>query len=58
MEDGYIWGCEGDTVSMLTKYLLHRSLDVPIIMTNLYPFLMGNAALKHERIPEFPCGKG
>jgi len=25
-----------------------------VIMSNLYPFLMGQAALKHERIPEFP----
>jgi hypothetical protein len=24
-------------------------------MTNLYPFLMGMAALKHERIPDFPA---
>jgi hypothetical protein len=24
------------------------------MMTNLYPFLMGQAALKHERIPDFP----
>lgn len=49
-----IWGCEADTVSMLTKYLLHKSLDAPIMMTNLYPFLLGKAALKHERIPHFP----
>ena len=49
-----IWGCEADTVSMLTKYILNKSLDVPIMMTNLYPFLMGQAALKHERIPAFP----
>ncbi len=54
MEDAMIWGCEADTVSMLTKYILHRTLGMPIIMTNLYPFLMGNAALKHERIPSFP----
>ncbi len=53
-ERGLIWGCEGDTVSMLTKYILHRSLGTPIMMTNLYPFLMGQAALKHERIPDFP----
>ncbi len=53
-EQGLIWGCEADTVSMLTKYILHKSLDVPIMMTNLYPFLMGQAALKHERIPAFP----
>jgi hypothetical protein len=53
-EQGLIWGCEADSVSMLTKYILHKSLDVPIMMTNLYPFLMGQAALKHERIPAFP----
>lgn len=53
-ERGLIWGCEGDTVSMLTKYILHKSLGAPIMMTNLYPFLMGQAALKHERIPDFP----
>lgn len=49
-----IWGCEGDTMAMLTKYLLHHSLDVPIMMTNMYPFLLGQAALKHERISHFP----
>jgi hypothetical protein len=53
-EKGFIWGCEGDTVSMLTKYILHKSLGAPIMMTNLYPFLMGQAALKHEKIPSFP----
>ncbi|MGO9334324.1 MAG: hypothetical protein ACLQCU_09820 [Acidimicrobiales bacterium] len=53
-ERDLIWGCEGDTVSMLTKFIVHRSLRVPIMMSNLYPFLMGQAALKHERIPEFP----
>lgn len=49
-----IWGCEADTMSMLSKYILHKSLDVSIMMTNLYPFLMGQAALKHERIEKFP----
>ena len=49
-----IWGCEADTMSMLTMYILHNSLDVPIMMTNLYPFVVGQAALKHERIPNFP----
>ena len=53
-EMGLIWGCEGDTVSMLTKYILHKSLGAPILMTNLYPFLLGDAALKHERIDNFP----
>ena len=53
-EQGMIWGCEADIVTMLTKYLLHKSLGMPIMMTNLYPFLMGEAALAHERIPHFP----
>lgn len=53
-ERGIIWGCEADTVSMLTLYLLNKALGVPAMMTNLYPFLMGQAALKHEHIPEFP----
>ena len=53
-EQNMIWGCEADIVSMLTKYLLHKTLGMPIMMTNLYPFLMGQAALAHERIPHFP----
>lgn len=53
-EQQLIWGCEADTLAMLTKYIVHKSLNVPIMMTNLYPFLMGQAALKHERIPAFP----
>ena len=47
-------GLRGDVVSMLTTYVLHRSLRAPTMMTNLYPFLMGQAALRHERIPAFP----
>ena len=57
-ERDLIWGCEADTVSMLTKFILYRSLRAPVMMTNLYPFLMGQAALKHERIPEFPPVEG
>lgn len=53
-ERGLIWGCEADTVSMLTQTLAIRGLGLPAMMTNLYPFLMGQAALKHERIPSFP----
>jgi L-fucose isomerase-like protein len=48
------WGCEADLVSMLTMHIVHKTLGCPIMMTNLYPFLMGQAALKHEHIPEFP----
>jgi L-fucose isomerase-like protein len=53
-ERGLLWGCEADLTSMLTEALVHRSLRVPVMMTNLYPFLMGAAALKHENIPSFP----
>jgi len=49
-----MWGCEADLTSMLTEYIVHKSLDVPVMMSNLYPFLMGQAALAHERIPYFP----
>lgn len=49
-----LWACEGDTLSLATKYLLHHTLDVPVMMTNIYPVLMGMAALKHEGIPSFP----
>jgi len=39
---------------MLTKFVLHKSLGAPVMMTNMYPFLLGDAALKHERIAAFP----
>jgi L-fucose isomerase-like protein len=51
---GLTWGCEGDTMAMLTHHILHQSLPAPIMMTNMYPFLLGQAALKHERIVAFP----
>jgi hypothetical protein len=50
-----VWGCEADLVSMLTEVLVSKTLDVPFMMTNLYPFLMGQAALHHEHIPNFPA---
>jgi len=53
-ERGLIWGCEADLTSMMTKFLTWSSLRTPVMMTNLYPFLMGDAALKHEKIPYFP----
>jgi hypothetical protein len=53
-ERGLIWGCEADTVSMMTETLAIRGLGLPAMMTNLYPYLMGQAALKHENIPDFP----
>ncbi len=53
-EQGLLWGCEADTVSMLTEHIFHHALNAPVMMSNLYPFLMGQAALKHEHIPYFP----
>lgn len=53
-EDDILWVCEGDTVSLMTKYMVYKSLKAPIMMSNLYPFLMGMAALKHEKIDKFP----
>jgi hypothetical protein len=49
-----LWGCEADLVSMMTEILLYHSLQAPLMMTNLYPFLLGETALKHEKIPQFP----
>jgi len=52
--DDLLWICEGDTLSLMTKYIVYKSTKSPIIMSNLYPFLMGMAALKHEKINKFP----
>ena len=53
-DQGLIWACEADTLSLLTLFLLERCLQAPVMMSNLYPFLMGNAALQHEKIDAFP----
>lgn len=52
--DNIIFACEGDTLTLLSTYMIYRSLEKPIMMTNLYPFLAGMAALAHERIDKFP----
>ncbi len=52
--DGILWACEGDTVTLISKFVLYSALRAPIMMTNIYPFLVGMAALKHEKINEFP----
>ncbi len=49
-----VWGCEGDLVTMMTEILIDKTIGAPFMMTNLYPFQMGYAALKHEHIPYFP----
>lgn len=51
---GIVWCCEGDTLTLLSTYILYHSLEAPIQMTNIYPFLVGKAAIFHERIDEFP----
>ena len=51
---GVIWCCEGDTLTLLSTYILYHSLKAPIQMTNIYPFLVGQAAIFHERIDRFP----
>lgn len=53
-ERGIIWSCEGDTMTLASKYVAYQSLRRPMMMTNIYPFLMGDAATKHEKIPSFP----
>jgi len=53
-EKNVVWSCEADTISLLTMYLVQRSTGADIIMSNIYPFLVGMAALKHEKIDKFP----
>jgi hypothetical protein len=52
--DGIIWACEGDTLTLLSTYILYNALQAPMMMTNIYPFLVGMAALAHEKIDKFP----
>ena len=52
--DHIIWACEGDTVSLISKFIFYSALRKPQMMTNIYPFLVGMAALKHEKIDRFP----
>ena len=53
-EKKIIWACEADTLSLLTNYIINKSLDAPVMMSNVYPFLIGLTALKHEKIDKFP----
>ncbi len=53
-EKGFIWACEADTMALLTTYILQKTLNAPVMMSNIYPFLMGMSALKHEKIKNFP----
>ncbi|MBR3195076.1 MAG: hypothetical protein IKF50_00085 [Clostridia bacterium] len=53
-KEGIVWCCEGDTLSMVSTYVLYESLKAPVMMTNIYPFLVGKAAIYHEKIDDFP----
>jgi hypothetical protein len=53
-KDNILWACEGDTLTLISKYIFYSILQKPIMMTNIYPFLVGMAALKHEKIDKFP----
>ena len=53
-KEGIIWCCEGDTLTLLSTYVLYHALEAPIMMTNIYPFLVGEAAIHHERMEAFP----
>jgi hypothetical protein len=53
-DENLVWGCEADTMTMMTEILADKVLQIPFMMTNIYPFIMGKAALTHERIPFFP----
>ena len=52
-----VWGCEGDLVSMLTKVLISKTIDVPFMMTNLYPVPDGKCGAQARAHPELP-GRG
>jgi len=52
--DNILWVCEGDTVTLVSKFIIYSALQKPLMMTNIYPFLVGMAALKHEKIETFP----
>ena len=53
-KDGILWVCEGDTLTLVSKFMFYSVMQKPIMMTNIYPFLLGMAALKHEKIEQFP----
>ncbi|RKX90067.1 MAG: hypothetical protein DRP70_01905 [Spirochaetes bacterium] len=45
--ENLVWGCEGDTMVMLTELLADKVIQAPFFMTNVYPFIMGKAAFFH-----------
>jgi len=53
-EKGILWACEADTISLTTKHIINKTMNAPVMMSNIYPSLVGMAALKHEKIDQFP----
>lgn len=51
---GVMWVCEGDTSTLMTQYLVGATIDTAVFATNIYPFLSGMPALRHEKIQSFP----
>lgn len=49
-----LWACEADTMSLLTEHIVREALGGAAMMSNVYPFLMGMAALRREMIASFP----
>ena len=49
--DGILWACEGDTLTLLSTYIVYRSVEKPIMMTNLYPLPRrhGGAGAREDR---------
>jgi len=41
-QENLVWGCEADTMSMMTEYIVDKSIQTSFFMTNLYPFIMLN----------------
>ena len=53
-ERGIIWGCEADLTSMITKVVVHRSLQAPVMMTNIYPVPDGTGGAQAREDPLLP----
>jgi L-fucose isomerase-like protein len=53
-EKGIPGACEGDSLSLTTMFILNRFFSIPVMMSNIYPFLMKEPIMKHEKINKLP----
>lgn len=53
-EKGILGVCEGDTLSLTTMFIIHRFFSLPVMISNIYPFLMEESVKRHERIDALP----